>query len=1485
MAEAAGSRGIDEDVIRVPPEEIRFGVILNGGVSLAVWMGGAVLELDRLTKAEGQTGTVYGRILNAAGCKARADVISGTSAGGINGAALALSQVNTLADIGSLRDVWVDQGQLETLLRKPFRGSPTSLLQGDEQFLPALNAALSRLAAPAAVRPADVAPIDLTITATVLRGNQTVAVDSMGQRLPQQVHAARFRWSRDEEKGDPFAASSILDTARYLALAARGTASFPVAFEPVFVPVGRPEGAGPDPRALSEEQRLRPDMADRVADWGDELPARDRSRYVVDGGVLANTPTRAALEAVEAMDPKGPVRRVMLMVFPHAGAPGADPADDPDEPPSLTGTLAGLLGALTAQGGRTFVEELERHNRAAAGRRGTRQDILDSLVRERRKAQSAGPSVDARLATLAAAMLPQYRRLREWRAGRDLARSVLATVSQDSGSAALSGDFGFERVRRAAENAQKDWERVRGEQPHPDRPGVPYVPDELEDELGLAGTHNPEIWGWGVDGALGVGEAAADLARRLVWVLDQGEDYDQVAAARAGIAATMSALRAERQLVDDVWEAPGSVGRTLTPDESYWTLRLAWYERMMLGVDLPTELEWRIQTVAQHEGGRQEAFGRTTASGEARYEAVYSELRARMLRGEDAPRPGSAGRKVHDRAVELVRTLLPLLPILDRVVTSVPPGLEESIRDLTRWRALFMQESGRLVEDEDELLRRLLHLEVASSSLGDEVTTGATLPVELVQLSAQTVNRFTQVTRSADDKLGGMSVNRFGGFLKRSWRVNDWTWGRLDAATILCRTVLEPSRLRRAAVIRQETTGTWGARAAATAAVDDLLGSADLRDTLMNDPRVKDTYELAVDEMAEVLDTSRPEARLPASMPNLADLCAWAIHLEIVGEELPALARAVAADDVDGANARSNGKVLVAEHADLISALTAPPPAVPPPTAPSAARSAAPPVGPPATPPTAPTPADKPPLGAVPPATVRAAPVPPGQAAEGRAPADLASWYDLRMRALRVFDRAGVGRESLDEEVASDQMIRTATTAAAVATTVVDSDGSGLGRVKAVTRVLRGGMLLPYWVVNALTSRRVIARSLALLGLAVGGVLLALALFGVLPEWLAGPGALLGASALLVVLAYSALRTGTLLHGLLLLTPVAALLAFAFDQAFSPDPPGGAPPGQAETAQDAAAQGTVTLLVVLGLALALMALGSIPASTGSVWAALDALAERQRLRLPRAPRRPEGTSLGARLGWFLRRGAHVVLLAGVRLLGLLKGLLALAVPAFVFALVGVVVAWAVYDPWPGLLDFVRENERAFAIGAGAVVVVGGFLAWWLGRRLRVLRRVGGLPDSDADAWVYKTLAHPAGAAAGWAVLYGLGYLLFAAFLVVDPFSWADTVWGRALLLTSALLGAVLVAVLPWWLPLRAVRSMERETLERTRTVPLAVPPAEGEQQRRRAVQRTLAADLVARGVSYRWLVSPAADVDDVRPRLRRRGRRLARRIERQRPLA
>ena len=109
-------------------------------------MGGTVLEVDPLTRAaRNGSGRPEGRVrrlldLARTGASRRG---RGTSAGGVNGALIALSQVNDNADLGLLRDLWSEQGRLEDLLRQPFRGSPTSLLQGDEYFLPSLTLALS----------------------------------------------------------------------------------------------------------------------------------------------------------------------------------------------------------------------------------------------------------------------------------------------------------------------------------------------------------------------------------------------------------------------------------------------------------------------------------------------------------------------------------------------------------------------------------------------------------------------------------------------------------------------------------------------------------------------------------------------------------------------------------------------------------------------------------------------------------------------------------------------------------------------------------------------------------------------------------------------------------------------------------------------------------------------------------------------------------------------------------------------------------------------------------------------------------------------------------------------------------------------------------------------------------------------------------------------------------------------------------------------
>lgn len=410
MADALAAKGTAGDDTPPPQEEIRFSLVLNGGVSLAVWMGGAVLEVHRLTQEDG----LYRNLMRLLNVKARADVIAGTSAGGINGAALAMAQVNDQADLRRLRDLWAEQGRMESLLQRPFQGAPASLLQGDGYFLPQLYRAMHQLVHPFRLRDT---PVDLTITTTLLTGSSTVTVDAFGQRLPQMRHDGTFHFAR-EQVGDqtpdpdqPPNADQPSDSDDFnpvfnphidgqLALAARCTAGFPLAFEPSFVP-------GKTPADGTELQR--PDMSAR-ASWREAGQAgrgsADRSRFAVDGGVLANTPTRNALQVIDRLPAAVPVQRVMLLVYPHAPEDVPDEPDREDAPPSVTGTLGGLLGALTSQGSRTFVEEVEQHNRLAASRRGTRADILGQVL-------SAED-----LEHLAATVYPHYRSLPIRRAAR-----------------------------------------------------------------------------------------------------------------------------------------------------------------------------------------------------------------------------------------------------------------------------------------------------------------------------------------------------------------------------------------------------------------------------------------------------------------------------------------------------------------------------------------------------------------------------------------------------------------------------------------------------------------------------------------------------------------------------------------------------------------------------------------------------------------------------------------------------------------------------------------------------------------------------------------------------------------------------------------------------------------------------------------------------------------------------------------------------------
>ena len=153
-------------------KELRFGLVCYGGVCLAIYMHGITSELHNLVRAsnaqpngagtsgrnpfpEDTTEHVYFDILNQIAAKERlrviVDVIAGTSAGGINGVALAKALAHDL-DQAPLKRV-VRKGQhLETAVaREAARGE--AILNGD-RMLRLVHEALGEMNESAGVRAA-----------------------------------------------------------------------------------------------------------------------------------------------------------------------------------------------------------------------------------------------------------------------------------------------------------------------------------------------------------------------------------------------------------------------------------------------------------------------------------------------------------------------------------------------------------------------------------------------------------------------------------------------------------------------------------------------------------------------------------------------------------------------------------------------------------------------------------------------------------------------------------------------------------------------------------------------------------------------------------------------------------------------------------------------------------------------------------------------------------------------------------------------------------------------------------------------------------------------------------------------------------------------------------------------------------------------------------------------------------------------------------
>ncbi|MCR6484381.1 patatin-like protein [Amycolatopsis sp. OK19-0408] len=328
----------------LPRQEIRLAMTMVGGASLAVWMGGVASETSQLLReARGSAPAGhYRKLTGLLRADVSVDVLTGTSAGGINAACLGLAEA-----FGStpecLRDTWISTGSLDNLTRDPAEPDPRSLLDGDRVLLDGVRGALEQIVRGG--QQPGAADLTVLLTGTMIDGESTRYEDALGNLVRDTEHRMLFRFH-----GDHWRTASVVGP---LALAARSTASYPGAFELSRVPVGAEQ---------ADEQH--PDMG--------PYTALTRSHWVTDGGVLLNKPLRPALQEIFARPAAADVRRLLLYVVPTGEREAEAQPCDPQNFPLLTNTMGKVVTAVMSQSISSELEELSRHNAGVTRTRDTR---------------------------------------------------------------------------------------------------------------------------------------------------------------------------------------------------------------------------------------------------------------------------------------------------------------------------------------------------------------------------------------------------------------------------------------------------------------------------------------------------------------------------------------------------------------------------------------------------------------------------------------------------------------------------------------------------------------------------------------------------------------------------------------------------------------------------------------------------------------------------------------------------------------------------------------------------------------------------------------------------------------------------------------------------------------------------------------------------------------------------------------------------------
>jgi patatin-related protein len=386
-------------------KEVRLAIVMYGGVSLAIYINGIAQELLRLVRSTASkqpanlsgTERIYRKVsylledenmtmeeLDKASADTSAlpptrfvvDILSGTSAGGINAIFLAKALANG-QDMEELKNLWVTEGDIETLINdrrsieKPLelQDPPTSLLNSERMYFKLLKAFEGMDQSVPPRKETDESPfvneLDLFVTSTDLQGvvlPMRLSDDLVYERRHRNV--MRFIYSERSVSGEETRNDFLAKYNPFLAFAARCTSSFPFAFEPMCLT---------DTEAILKKlYKANGDCSAASPLWQrfyrDYLDPRGVSsvpfhrRAFGDGGYLDNKPFSYATEALMNRNADVPVDRKLIYIEPSPEHPEDDVERD-RKPDAVENVMSALLTLPRYETIREDLERVQERNR------------------------------------------------------------------------------------------------------------------------------------------------------------------------------------------------------------------------------------------------------------------------------------------------------------------------------------------------------------------------------------------------------------------------------------------------------------------------------------------------------------------------------------------------------------------------------------------------------------------------------------------------------------------------------------------------------------------------------------------------------------------------------------------------------------------------------------------------------------------------------------------------------------------------------------------------------------------------------------------------------------------------------------------------------------------------------------------------------------------------------------------------------------------